>query len=375
VIRDILHRLSERFPRRVLVWPVRVQGETSAAEVAAAIRGFNALSPGGRVPRPDLLIVARGGGSLEDLWCFNEEEVLRAAAASDIPLISAIGHETDWTLLDLVADLRAPTPTGAAEKAVPVRVELLANLTNLSRRHDSAALRLLERRRSDLRGLARVLPGPDSLLATPRQRLDRCGDRLRASLASALGRRQIALANASRLLARHAPHAELQRASGRLHNLSFRLNAVREILVERRRERLATLGARFGAALSARLALLRHGLRRQGERRLALAARLDAAMTAELARRRERLNHAEQMLAAVGYQAVLRRGFALVRDGADEAVRSVAQAPEGARLTVQFADGKIAATAGARLDGASPALKKRASAPRGTRDSGQGSLF
>ena len=115
VIRDILHRLNERFPRRVLVWPVHVQGEASAAEVAAAIRGFNALSPGGKSPRPDLLIVARGGGSLEDLWSFNEEVVLRAAFESRIPLISAIGHETDWTLLDHVADLSAPTPTGAAE--------------------------------------------------------------------------------------------------------------------------------------------------------------------------------------------------------------------------------------------------------------------
>ena len=121
VIRDILHRLADRFPRHVLVWPVLVQGDGAAAQVAAAIRGFNALEEGGPVPRPDLLIVARGGGSLEDLWAFNEEAVVRAAAESTIPLISAVGHETDWTLIDLAADMRAPTPTAAAEMAVPVR--------------------------------------------------------------------------------------------------------------------------------------------------------------------------------------------------------------------------------------------------------------
>ena len=124
VIRDILHRLSDRFPRHVLVWPVRVQGETSAREVANGIRGFNGFDAGGELPRPDLIIVARGGGSLEDLWGFNEEEVVRAAADSTIPLVSAVGHETDWTLLDYAADWRAPTPTAAAERAVPVRSEL-----------------------------------------------------------------------------------------------------------------------------------------------------------------------------------------------------------------------------------------------------------
>jgi len=139
VIRDILHRLAERFPTRVIVWPVRVQGETSAAEVAAAIAGFNAFTPGGRVPRPDLLIVARGGGSLEDLWSFNEEIVVRAAAASTIPLISAVGHETDFTLLDLVADRRAPTPTAAAEIAVPVRADLVATVDGIGGRVAGAA--------------------------------------------------------------------------------------------------------------------------------------------------------------------------------------------------------------------------------------------
>uniref|UniRef100_UPI000C302827 exodeoxyribonuclease VII large subunit n=1 Tax=Bosea sp. FBZP-16 TaxID=2065382 RepID=UPI000C302827 len=164
VIRDILHRLEERFPRQVLVWPVRVQGESSAAEVANAIAGFNALPEGGRIPRPDVIIVARGGGSLEDLMGFNEEVVVRAAAASLIPLVSAVGHETDVTLIDHAADLRSPTPTGAAEKVVPVRAELLGQVTDLSRRLSGATLRLSERRRSDLRALARALPTPETLL-------------------------------------------------------------------------------------------------------------------------------------------------------------------------------------------------------------------
>src|SRR5215213_1734618 len=182
VIRDILHRLADRFPRRVLVWPARVQGETSAEEVAAAIRGFNALAPNGPIPRPDVLIVARGGGSLEDLWSFNEEIVVRAAAESAIPLVAAIGHETDTTLLDHVADMRAPTPTGAAEMVVPVRSELSGIVTDLARRHGESALRLVERRRMELRATARGLPAPDALFAAKRQRLDVTAARLAPGL-------------------------------------------------------------------------------------------------------------------------------------------------------------------------------------------------
>ena len=178
VIRDILHRISARFPRHVIVWPVRVQGETSAAEVTAAIQGMNALEPGGKIARPDIIIVARGGGSLEDLWGFNDEALARAAAASAIPIISAVGHETDWTLIDHVADLRAPTPTGAAEMSVPVRADLVAQTADLARRAQHGMNRLIERGRADLRAAARALPSGDDLIAGPRQQTDLAGQRL-----------------------------------------------------------------------------------------------------------------------------------------------------------------------------------------------------
>src|SRR5580698_10214299 len=182
VIRDILHRLADRFPRHVLVWPVRVQGDGSAEQVAAAIRGFNALPAGCRIARPDLIIVARGGGSLEDLWSFNEEIVVRAAAESMIPLISAVGHETDVTLIDFAADKRAPTPTAAAEMAVPVKSDLIARVDTLARRVTVHWQRAQESRRNELRAAVRALPGASELLAIPRQRLDGAASALPRSL-------------------------------------------------------------------------------------------------------------------------------------------------------------------------------------------------
>ena len=183
VIRDILHRLRDRFPRRVLVWPVAVQGDKCAAEVARAIQGFNEMTPGGALPRPDVLIVARGGGSLEDLWGFNEEVVARAAAASDIPLISAVGHETDTTLIDFVSDKRAPTPTAAAELAVPVRHEILAWVDQQGARLSHALSQSLGQRSQRVRDLSRAMPRVEALLDSPRQRLDVWGDRLPAHCA------------------------------------------------------------------------------------------------------------------------------------------------------------------------------------------------
>src|SRR3978361_1596965 len=172
VIRDILHRLQDRFPRRVLVWPVKVQGEGSAEQIAAAIRGFNALPEGGRIPRPDVLIVARGGGVLEVLGSVKEEMGVRAAAESMIPLISAVGHETDVTLIDFASDKRAPTPTAAAEMAVPVRADLIAELMSKARRALACWQRAQDHRRTELRAAARALPNAEELLAIPRQRLD-----------------------------------------------------------------------------------------------------------------------------------------------------------------------------------------------------------
>ena len=172
VIRDILHRLRDRFPRKVLIWPVAVQGAACAPEVARAIQGFNALTPGGALPRPDVLIVARGGGSIEDLWGFNEEIVARAAAASEIPLISAVGHETDTTLIDFVSDRRAPTPTAAAEMAVPVRLDLMGWVQGQEARLARAAGQGIERRKQRLSDLSRLLPRADALMNDARQRLD-----------------------------------------------------------------------------------------------------------------------------------------------------------------------------------------------------------
>ena len=178
VLRDILHRVNDRFPRRVIVWPVRAQGEGSADEITAAIQGFNALEPGGAIPRPDLLIVARGGGSLEDLWPFNEENVVRAAAASAIPLISAVGHETDTTLIDFASDQRAPTPSAAAEMAVPVRLELAAQVQEHQVRLGQSINRLLSEYRLQMEGLSRGLPNLAQLVEQKQQDLDGFSERL-----------------------------------------------------------------------------------------------------------------------------------------------------------------------------------------------------
>ncbi len=223
VIRDILHRLSDRFPVRVVVWPVRVQGETSAAEVAAAIDGFNALPLGGKTARPDVLIVARGGGSLEDLMSFNDEAVVRAVARSVIPLIAAVGHETDWTLIDHAADLRAPTPTAAAEFAVPVRSELLAAIADLGARRRGAIQRFSHRLRSDLRALARALPGGEAIVAGPRQRLDRAAETLSRRVRGAVDQRALRMAGLAHQLARHSPRAHLAGQRERLRGVTARV--------------------------------------------------------------------------------------------------------------------------------------------------------
>jgi exodeoxyribonuclease VII large subunit len=366
VIRDILHRIADRFPRPVLVWPVRVQGETSAAEVAAAIAGFNAMPE----PRPDVLIIARGGGSLEDLWSFNEESVVRAAAASLIPVISAIGHETDWTLLDHVADLRAPTPTGAAEKAVPVRSELLAALADLSRRHHNAALRYLTQRRADWRALARALPRGDLLLAVPRQDCDQTSARLANVMASALDRRHIALARLAHRLASQSPQAKMGRAAQRLDSLAHRLRQAFGLTAERRRQRLAQAHLRLGTAFAGRARLETQKAATARQRLKGLEGRLRRAVRTRLEQKGQRLTARSQLLGSLGYRQVLARGFALVRDAEGRPLHRAADVAAGARLEIEFADARRSAIAGDAGATAAPAK-----IPRPRAKPTQGSLF
>ena len=351
VIRDILHRLAERFPRRVLVWPVKVQGDDSAAEVAAAIAGFNALPARGALPQPDLIIVARGGGSLEDLWSFNEEVVVRAAAQSLIPLISAVGHETDVTLLDFVADRRAPTPTAAAEMAVPIRADLMVDIGNLGRRAFACWRRNQEARRSELRSAARALPDADDLLALPRQRLDHADAGLRRGLR----------ANA------HIHRVSFSQTGARLSPHLLRTN------VERRRDRYANAALRLRASAAANLEAYRTSIARQRERVGTLAERAILAVDNFLEARWARCERDAQLLAAVSYRSVLARGFALVRDKAGRPMRTAAGLAIGAPIGIEFADG----SASARVEAVQTTPRQEPMRRRRRRDSGsgQGTLF
>jgi exodeoxyribonuclease VII large subunit len=321
VIRDIIHRISDRFPLHILVWPVRVQGENSSAEVAAGIRGFNALELDGPIPRPDVLIVARGGGSLEDLWGFNDEIVVRAAAESDIPLVSAIGHETDTTLIDFAADLRAPTPTGAAEMIVPVLAELLATTNDLGSRSKSALLRLLERRKNDLRATARALPSTETLLAQPRQRLDIATNRLPQSLRGGLDRRRIALSSLTTRLEQKSPRANLAA----------------------RRAKLDSVSGRLANALLGRLSRARDDNKRQREKTLAAAERLNQALRQQLNRKADRLQNAGKLLKSFSHENILQRGFALVLNQQGLPVKNIDMVEAGDALVVQVSDGRFGA--------------------------------
>lgn len=377
VIRDMLHGFRERFPTRVVVWPVRVQGEGSAAEVAAAIRGFNAIQAGGTIPRPDVLIVARGGGSLEDLWGFNDEAVVRAVAASAIPIISAVGHETDWTLIDLVADARAPTPTKAAEWAVPKHSELLQSTGNLGLRLGVAMRRQLEALRRDLKSAERGLPRPEDLAALPRQRLDHAAHRLEGAL-----------------------RARVQRCHTRFFQVAGRLPAPRT-LVTHPRQLLDATGLRLGRALYAntqahhtrhvriaarlRPAPIRHRLERAGERLDTLARRIERALMTSLAQRRHALGSQAKLLSSLGYQSVLQRGFALVRTLDGTMVRAAAPLATGEEVEIEFADGRILAgikSPAAIKDRSPPSpprapepLKQPAPPPQKKPAKDQGSLF
>jgi exodeoxyribonuclease VII large subunit len=373
VIRDILHRLADRFPVRVVVWPVRVQGETSAAEIAAAIDGFNALAMDGTTVRPDVLIVARGGGSLEDLMSFNDEAVVRAVARSTIPLIAAVGHETDWTLIDHAADVRAPTPTAAAEFAVPVRAELLAAVTELDARRRGAILRFSHRLRSELRAVARALPGGEAIIAGPRQRLDRAAETLAQRMRATIDQRALRTAELARRLARQSPGARLAGQRERVRGLIGRLARVRPLLIERPRRSAEAVGRTFirESALMAR----RRG--EQAESLARLAIRMERAYDERLRSRRAQLFSAWQLLGAMSYRGVLSRGFALVRDETQRPLWRAEEVRQAQRLEIEFADGKIGALAGGRVGPpmTPPALLPRRRA-RPDKDAGeQGSLF
>ena len=333
VIRDILHRLRDRFPRKVLVWPVAVQGQRCAPEVAAAIDGFNALTPGGALPRPDLIIVARGGGSLEDLWGFNEEIVARAAARSEIPLISAVGHETDTTLIDFVSDMRAPTPTAAAELAVPVRMELLAWADQQGARLSRALTTGVAQRQQRVRDLGRALPQVEALVEGPRQRLDYLGERLPAALREAAAKKRLQMSEAALrpgILARR-----LSEDRRRLDALAKRLVPALEGRTRDNRRILAQ------TSRGLRPEMLQLRVDRQSERLDGLLRRLSDRASRQQAERTAKLEGLDRLRETLGYVETLKRGYAVVRgDGAVITGKTAAQNAKS--LEIEFADGRIA---------------------------------
>ena len=363
VIKDILHRIGERFPRHVLLWPVAVQGDKAKDEIAAAIHGFNQLPAGGSAPRPDVLIVARGGGSLEDLWAFNEEIVVRAAADSAIPLISAVGHETDTTLIDLAADHRTPTPTAAAELAVPVRAELSARTADLGARLFAGIDRRLKEQRQTIDGLARGLPDPVTLLGQASQRLDELADRLPHGLLARVDRARGSLAEATARLG--TPARLLRDAALRLQGPGNQLDQLFKADIKGRGRDLERLGQRL------RLDELATRLPRHRSALDDLAKRQGHALDARLTKAVDRLRNAGSLLQSYSYQGTLARGFALVRDDRGRPVTSAADARTKARVDLEFADGNTPAL----IETDRTAKKKRrADAPSGG-DGGQGRLL
>ena len=373
VIRDILHRISDRFPLHVLVWPVKVQGDGSGAEVANAIRGFNDLEPGGAIPRPDVLIVARGGGSLEDLWCFNDEIVVRAVAASEIPLISAVGHETDWTLIDYAADQRAPTPTGAAEMAVPVKADLEAQVASLSARFSGAMVRQMDGRRQNLRALVRALPSIDQLLALPRRRFDEASSRLERGLElTALNKRRAFERAASHL----RPDILSARIAERRQKIAEQMQRA-ERIIERKVDLLRARISRADAVFAGLPARLAGETARSKERLGNLSRRGDAGLDVFLRRERQALAAHDRILQSLSYKNVLKRGYAVIRDDQDRVLSSAGSVTEGRALAIEFADGRVQAIAGEGEEVTPPPTKKKpvTKAPASSGVPGQGSLF
>lgn len=381
VIRDILHRISDRFPVHVIVWPVRVQGDTSGDEVAAAINGFNALDDASDIKKPDLIIVARGGGSLEDLWGFNDEAVVRAADQSDIPLISAVGHETDWTLLDLVADERAPTPTGAAEMSVPVKADLEASLSNLSARLRSASSRNIDQRRQNFIALSRGLPSLDNLLALPRRRIDEATSNLAKAIHLNTINKRRGFDLAVNRLTPIALLAALRDRHSRVQQIGQRLNTNFERISNRKRTSLERLDRTLQP-------VPQQILKRIGQNRSQIdqySVRSDNAVKSLLGRLSQQLHAQERMRKSLGYKSVLKRGFALVRDGDNKPITLASGVSDGQALNIQFADGYVNANAagegisndmstGKPIEDKPAKLVKKISKPK-TPSKDQGSLF
>lgn len=371
VIRDILHRISDRFPVHVIVWPVRVQGEGSGNEVAVAIEGFNAFTVDGPVARPDLLIVARGGGSLEDLWSFNDEAVVRAAANSQIPLISAVGHETDWTLIDYASDQRAPTPTGAAEMAVPVKADLEAGVSTLSARLKAAMGRQMDNHRQAVRALTRALPSLDQLLALPRRRFDEASAGLGRGL-------QMNTANKRRTFERTAAHLRPDVLSNRINERRQKLSE-RMMRAERIVERLVQRSAARVSAADASLRTLPGRLlsqvHRSQDRLTGLSGRADSALLADLRRRRSTVTAHDRILQSLSYRNVLKRGYALVRDETGLPIKAAAALSLNQAIAIEFADGSINAVTTEGAPALPQPVKKRAEKPAPTGPPKQGSLF
>lgn len=324
VIRDIIHRISERFPRHVIVWPVAVQGEGAGAQIAAAIRGFNKIDGKGRIPRPDLLIVARGGGSLEDLMAFNDEDVVRAAAESRIPLISAVGHETDTTLIDYTADLRAPTPTGAAERAVPVRLNLLAQTTDDGQRLTGSMLRRVRELSARLDTLGAKLGDPSRLLEIRAQSVDILGTKLEHALEKTVARKAALLAPLQPPHPRHvleSKNQNVQQAARALRHgfdvtLSQKTGALARLMPPR--------PDRLVAERESQLDHLFKNLERSG---LGLIKDYE-----------KQLIHASRMLETLSFHKVLERGFAVVRGTGGRIIPDAEAASGEDTLSVQFRD-------------------------------------
>ena len=338
VIRDVLHRISDRFPLHVMVWPVRVQGETTGQEVSNAIMGFNAMDN-----PPDLIIVARGGGSIEDLWGFNDEIVVRAAAESDIPLISAVGHETDWTLLDLAADVRAPTPTGAAELAVPVKAELDATVAGFKARLQSALSRQFEKARSQLLAAERGLASPDMLLAMPRRRLDEASGRLGRGLDLATRKKRTQYESIAGRLSHRGLSSSIARNQDRLDALSRRANTAHGNKIKSTRTHVTELA--------------RHNIN---------------AFENQFSRTKARYDQANRLLGSLSYKSILDRGYAVVRNAKDVPVASVEKVKSGEAFSVELKDGRIAAVA---AGGDVKAAKVKKSVKPKSDNSSQGDLF